>query len=169
MPYNDESPFDVAKVYVPRSILAELQRLSQEKGLPISRLILYAIDNELGSHAPFKYDCEVPVTPYKEHAYTEEAQKIYRYMYKFSAGLSQDQLTACRRDIGIPSKDAFLHGLRELLNLRLLEYKKPSGKVKFKSYKDDYKVLRFAKDAEALRKKEITDGTEKSESVLDEA
>lgn len=169
MPFNNESPFDILKVYLPQSLIKEIKRLAQEQYLPVSRLILYAIDNEMGRDKPFEYDSKLPTDPYVLHAYTEEAQQIYRYMYKFPTGLSRDQLLACRRDVGIESKDALLHGLRELLTIGLLEEQKPSGKSKFKGYKSDYKILRFARDAAALRKKEIASGPKESKSVLDEA
>lgn len=102
-------------VYLPRSIHDVLKAKSEKSGMPVARLIAYAIDNEIceGAELAFEYPCEMPQTIFVEGAYTDEAQRIYKWLTKVNAQ-GVDQLMLARRDIGVPEKNTLMLAIREL-------------------------------------------------------
>ncbi len=130
--------FEVIKVYVPKALSTMLRGKAKSMGLPVSRLVSYAIDNELESSA-FNYPCPLPTVQYIDFAYVEEASRMYQYMTKFPSGAGRDQYMLCRFDMGIPDKNTFMLAFRELLQKEMIEERAPT-RTKFK-YPKDYKYV----------------------------
>lgn len=148
-PEND--PFDQLMVYVPKSLAHILKAKSDELELPISRLICYALDNELDVETPFNYPCPLPSSPYAPFAYAEEANKILTYLGKFPSGTGRDTLMLCRRDIGVFSKAVFMLAYRELLETNAIEEFIPR-RTKFRYAKDYFYVRATEMDPKSLKK-----------------
>lgn len=165
---RQNDPFDSVAVFLPKKMAEIIKMRAAAMGLPVSRLICYAIDNELDAPVPFTYATELPLTGYTEFAYSDEAQKIYNYLLKFPSGIGRDYLVLCRRDFGIASRDDVLLGLRELIEQDVVREVNPPGNTKFKGYKEDYKYIQFTKHFKKKQKeKDNAEGT--SESILDKA
>lgn len=137
----DDDPFDVITVYVPKSLSYMLKSKSDEIAIPVSRLVLFAIDNELDVDTPFYYPCPDPTSPYVPFAYADEAGKILSFLSKFPSGTGRDTLMLCRRDIGIPSRTVFMLAYRELLDSGQVEEFHPK-RTKFR-YNRDYLYTRI--------------------------
>ncbi|MFM6930422.1 MAG: hypothetical protein ACKOX6_18305 [Bdellovibrio sp.] len=133
-------------IHVPKETAKVIKQISEERVLPISRVICYAIDNELDCPVPFNYETEFPDVISREFEYAEEAAKILKFlMIHFQkSGTGLDMLVLCRRDMGIPSKERFLLGFRELLEKKMLETFYPNN-AKFR-YAKTYKYYRPSRD-----------------------
>lgn len=130
------------RVYLPRSLAKALKDESEARALPISRLVCYAIDNEMEAPAPFTYNCEMPMTEFVEGAYVDEGSKIVRFLTKFLHGSGRDSLMLFRRDMGIVDKISFMLGYREATVRNMIgEYDVPK-KAKF-NYSRDYKYTKL--------------------------
>ncbi len=167
---REHNPFDQIAVFLPKQLARIVRETSERMGLPMSRLIGYAVDNELLAVQPFAFPCPLPMNTYVEHAYMEEAQRIYNYLLKFPNGLGRDQLVLCRHDLGIPNKETFLQGLRELFEREMIQEIKPPPRTKF-VYPEGYKYIRLKKDVLHAHKieEEKRHDTTTVKSVLDEA
>ena len=130
------------RVYFPQSIAAYLEEKSKASGVPISRLVVYAVDNELDAPVPFNYPTDLPATEYVQYAYADEAAKIAKFLSAFASGTGRDTLLVSRRDIGVPNADALLCGLRELIREGVVEEVTPPQSVKFK-YPVGYKYVKL--------------------------
>lgn len=152
-----DGPIIAVNVHLPKLTYELLKGMSQARDLPVSKLICYAIDNELDCDPPFNYGTNIPDMEYKEYEYAEEASKILKYLMKHfqKPGTGLDMLLLCRRDIGIEKRDRFLLGFRELLEKGLIEEFYPQ-KVKFR-YGKDYRYYRpsidVIEEAKSTRKK----------------
>jgi len=94
----------------------------EKSGVPISRLIAIAIDNELDAVEPFNYSLEFPDEPFLEMQYVDEGGKILRYLNKFGeTGTPLINLILGRREVGIENRRIFLLAYREILHLGLVE------------------------------------------------
>ncbi len=122
----EDDPFVPTKVYIPKSLHHMLKTLSDKIKMPVSKLIVMAIDNEFDTSSPFFYPTELPTSPFVADAYTDEAGKIYQFLEKIDYGIGLDHLLLARRDIGIFSKDEFLLAYRELLEQKMIEEFYPS-------------------------------------------
>jgi hypothetical protein len=140
---DDMDPFVRVDAYIPKSIYLILRQQSRLKGLPISRLINVAVDNELDAPEPFFYQTELPdpAPAYHEYQYAEEAQSILEYLSKIPKGTGLDLLMLARRDMGITDKEKFLLGFRELKMKNLVEAIEPIG-TRFNYYEPDYRYYR---------------------------
>jgi hypothetical protein len=152
---EDES-FQSITVYLPKSVYCILKAKSDQTNLPLSRLVAYAVDNELACGEPFRYDTALLDKPYVQDAYSEEANKIYKFLEKTeksAVGIGRDLLMLARRDIGIMNKDEFLLALRELYECDVIEEVKPSNKT-FKKYDEMYRLIKTKKvNAYELKKR----------------
>jgi hypothetical protein len=122
--------------------------------IPITRLIAYAIDQELSKEKPFEgFKYTLPVGETVEYAYAEEASKILAYM-KDTKGLGIDQIISLRHDIGVPDVESLLFGLRECVEKEFLEEFLPAVKPNQKTdYPKDYRLYRLTgSNPEAMRK-----------------
>ncbi len=139
----DQNPFEAMNVFFPKSIKTVLKEASTAMGLPMSKLVAIAVDNELDSPVPFAYNCLLPSSVFVPHAFVEESAKIVQYLMKFPSGTGRDQLMLCRRDMGIPSKETFMYAYRELLTVGMIEEVNPPSRVKF-DYPVGYLYTRLA-------------------------
>lgn len=147
---NEENPIAKVEVYMPKSMANLLRELSELKNLPMSRLICYAVDNEMVTGEPFTYLFNVPEEDFTG-VYTVEGNKIRRYLENFPKGTGRDMLLLCRRDIGIPNKTVFHRAYKELLQNAMIEEIKPPPLTRFK-YDANYRYVRIAgSDAAVLR------------------
>lgn len=115
-----ESDYLSITVFISRKTMAILDELSKSKMLPKSRLISYAIENEMESKYPFHLDIPEP-DPAVENEYAHEAKLIYEYLKRCPSGMGLDSLIMFRRDIGISDKKRLVGGYRELLNANMIE------------------------------------------------
>ena len=150
---KEDDPMMSITVFIPRGTAEKLKEMSMAQDLPVSRLIAYAIDNELDCEKPFTYDYKLPNIPYVENAYSDEALKVYDYMKKFPSGIGLDTLLMSRRDAGLDDKGAFLLGYRELLMSKMVEEFYPMNS-KFRHAKD-YRYSRIRSVNIALTKKKL--------------
>lgn len=111
----DGDDFTKIEINIPRETRTYVDEMSAKLKLPPWRLICYAIDNERDQQVPFNYLIEEPTNKYVEHAYHEEATKIYNFLRKFKNGLGRDVLMLFRRHIGIENRLTLMLGLREAL------------------------------------------------------
>jgi hypothetical protein len=132
------------KIFCPVSIYEKLRAKSRDTGIPISHLVIFAIDNELDAPNPFYYPANQPTTSFIQDAYADEAQRIAVFLRKNPGGMSREMLLAHRRTVGIPNKETFLYALRELYEAGVIEEYKPKDMTNFK-YPDDARYLRLAK------------------------
>lgn len=126
---------------VPQKSYQILKAKAEERGLPVSRLICYAIDNELAlGEAAFNYEIEMPKTIFIERAYVTEAGRLLRYIQKYGA-MSLDQILLARRDIGLATKEVAMLAARELMTIEsLVRYVYPSW-VRYFKFNKDYRVI----------------------------
>lgn len=110
-------------VMVPRATARIIQKVSEETGFPVSRLIAIAIDNEISeSVSAFNYPCLMPSSPFVEYAYAEEAGKLLQFIKQYEEKpMTIEQLMLCRRDAGIPSREVLMLAYRELLEKKMVE------------------------------------------------
>ena len=149
-PNPDNQMLVKEQIYISPTTRAILKSKSSELGIPLSRLVAIAIDNELDSKSPFNYPCQLPESPYIEDAFLNESHEIYKWLDKFKHGIGRDTLMLCRRDIGILSRSDLLHGLRELIQQNLIEEYRPLA-TKF-NHAPDYKYFRTMPNSPEYRK-----------------
>lgn len=124
-------PFAVANTYLSIKTNQVLKKRAEEMGLPISKLIAIAIDNELDAPVPFNYPCLLPSNIFIEGAYVAECQRIARYLIQFPSGTGRETLMLHRRDMEIPDRDTFMLAYRELLKAGVIEEVAVPKKSKF--------------------------------------
>lgn len=111
-----------AKTFLPVLEKNMLRDLSKKMGLPQSRLLHMAFDNELDQDNPFHYPCTLPTIDYIQGAYVNEGSKIFKFLIEnFKNGTGRDMLMLCRRSIGIPDRETFMLGYRELLEQGMIK------------------------------------------------
>lgn len=140
--FDENNPYVKMQVYLPKSLFGILKKAGEKMNLPLSRLMIYALDNELDSPVPFNYLCSWPLNEYIENAYADEATKIYNFLLKFPSGIGRDMLMTCRRDVGITNKNDLMLGLRELMKKDMVIEASPSKKTTF-TYNPEYKYIRL--------------------------
>lgn len=145
-PPNENNPLVNLSIHIPRGTAEILKKLSEERDLPISKLVCYAVDNELDCEPTFNFETPLPKGDYREFEYAEEAAKILKYLMQHfqRPGTGLDMLMLCRRDFGIESKERLLLGFRELLEKKMIEEFYPHN-VKFR-YGKGYKYYRPSRD-----------------------
>lgn len=116
----DGDDFTKIEINMPREMRTYIDEMTTKTKLPPWRLICYAIDNERDQQVPFNYLIEEPENTFVEHAYHEEATKIYNFLRKFRSGLGRDVLMLFRRHIGIDNKLTLMLGLREAIERELV-------------------------------------------------
>jgi len=152
---REQNPFEKLTIFLPKTLSYMLREKSQETTIPMSRLVMYALDNELDAPNPFNYPVELPMCEFFDTAYASEAHSIATYLLKFPHGTGRDMLMLCRRDMDIPNRETFLLAYRELLNNEIIVEAVPPGKTKF-NYADDYRYTKLrtvSNDAILARKK----------------
>lgn len=161
-----DSALVMENVALSRPTLDILKKISQERGIPVSRLIAQAVDNELDAPYPFNYPCDEPSVEYDEIPYMNEAQKIFTFLQKYPRGMDRETLMLCRREIGIENRELFMLGLRRLLKTQLVEEFFPRKTV-FR-YPVEYRRIRPVKDDPRDLKKKRYGQTKEEEEGDDE-
>lgn len=144
------------KVYMPTCLYEILKAKADKMEMPVSRLICYAVDNEIAEgEEAFSYPCEMPQTVFVEDAYANEAGRVFRHIKQFGAK-SIDQLMLERRQIKVPDKGTLMLAIREIMTkTNILEYVEMTwGKFKFPR---GYKVLTTKASVDERKQKKITD------------
>lgn len=172
---NGDNPFELVKVYLPKSLKEILRKHSETYKIPMSHLIQIAIDNESEAPGPFSFPTPPPDTIFVELAYINEAQLIAKFMIKFPSGTTLTQLMLMRKDVGIPNKKTFMLAYRELLAAKVIEEISVPVRAKFK-YANGTKYVRLVSiDRSALLKRkrrlfekqrELLEAEEKEEEKL---
>lgn len=143
---SEEKLFKAVTVFISLKHFEIIQDLAKHSGLPMSRIINFAIDNELDSPSPFNYPVTLPISQYIDGAYIDEARKIINFLRKVGKkGIPRDQLVLCRRDMGILNRETFMLGYRELLEQKFIE-EIPAPKKLYVKYPPDYKFVRLTDD-----------------------
>lgn len=132
---KEQDPMVSITVFISKGTAEKIKEISMNKDIPVSRLIAYAVDNELDCVEPFSYDYSLPSIAYVENAYSDQAMKVYEYMKQFPKGIGLDTLLMGRRDAGLPDRLDFLMGYRELIMSKMIEEFYPLNS-KFKHAKD---------------------------------
>ena len=118
--FDKGSHFYGMKVYVPNSLYTMLQAFRAARGIPIARLIAIAVYNELKRDKPFDLKLK-PTTDFIPGRYEKESGLIYKFLTANGGGMALDLLVLSRDMLGIPEEDHVLHGVRELLDLDIVE------------------------------------------------
>jgi len=163
--------FRKVSVFMPESLFQMLDEKRRENKLPMSRLVCYAIDNELDAPSPFSYLCQYPLNEYMQYAYAKEATLIAQWLAKCPSGMPRDQLMLCRRDMGIVDKENFMLAYRELLESKMVGEIDPPKKNKFKKYPDGYKYIMLRKpedDSKNARMKKKRDTIKRIQKELED-
>lgn len=138
----DDDSFFQLSTFMPKNLAKLLQRVSDEKRIPLSRLIAFAVDNEATETAdPFRYDVELPKTPFVEYAYADEAGRLLQLIKRFSRGIGRDSLMLLRHEAEIEKRETFLYAYRELLEMKQIEEYRPRN-TKF-DHGPDYLYARW--------------------------
>lgn len=119
------------KVYIDTKVYDFLNELKNgENGLPLSRYIQIAIDNEMDQEKPFNYPMKFDDETHFEDKYAHEANMIFDFVRKYSyKGISLMMLMLLRRSVGIESRERIYRGYIELLNSGLVEEVYPKDKT----------------------------------------
>lgn len=100
--------------FVSRHFHSKLQYFSELHALPMSRLIAYAIDQELSKEIPFeRLSVKLPTEDVTEFAYADQAGKLISYLRHRHQGLTIDQIIHLRHDIGVTDIDALMFALKD--------------------------------------------------------
>lgn len=138
---NPDDPITSIEAHFPKHTMAVLKSYSENHAIPISQLIMRAVDNELDQPEPFKYSVEFPEVTFVEGQYIDEARRIYEFLKTRETGFDRETLMASRRMMNLEDKTLFLLGLRELLNQKMLVEEYRPTKVLF-AYDKNYRRIR---------------------------
>lgn len=111
------------KVHICKKTFAILEALrDSDDGLPLSRYIQIAIDNELDQAKPFSYSTKFPDEDFVEDKYAHEANIIFEFLKSYSSkGISVMMLMLLRRMVGIEDRERIYRGYNELLQSGVVE------------------------------------------------
>lgn len=111
------------KVYLCPKVHEILKKLQDgDDGLPISRYVQIALDNEMDQEKPFHYPLTFQDEPYVEEKYSHEANLIFDFLRQYShKGISLMMLMMLRRRVGILEREKIYRGYVELLNSGMVE------------------------------------------------
>lgn len=139
--------FEKLSITVPKEFSDILRKVAHERKLPISRLIWYALDNELDAANAFDYSCPRPTVTYVEFAYRDEAHKIMNFLRKFPEGMTIDMINIMRRQIGVDNRQVVMLALRELLKSGIaVESKTPPKSKYFRNFDPDLSWIRLSRE-----------------------
>lgn len=108
------------RFFLPRNLHKLLMAYRATKGVPIARLVAIAIYHEVSKAEPFKFDMTAS-TEFEPGKYTTQGSLIYKFLADNKGGMAKDLLLMSRGMVGIVDPDAMIHGLRELVELDLVE------------------------------------------------
>jgi len=138
--YETDDVFKAVNAFLPKHTVKMLEEISDDRRVPVSRLIAIAVDNELDCVPPFNYPITKPASEYVEFAYADEASKLLEFIERCPQGVGVDTLLLVRRDLGIENREITMLAYRELLEQGLVEVFRPL-KTSF-NYGRDYRRVR---------------------------
>ena len=140
----------IIKAYVPPMLHARLRDQSRLLGLPMSRLVAIALDNEFDQAEPFNYNTELPDNA-DDYAYVTESDKMLTYICRYPNGIGRDHLCLARYEFGVNDRSVVLAALKSLLDTGMVEEVEPT-RTKFKFWISTYRLIR-AKDIHRKERK----------------
>lgn len=142
------------KFKLPRWHDKKLREIGISRKISLTRLICFALDNELIKDRPFEFDLELSKEDNIEYAYADQAGKILTFINSLHKGVALDILVLLRHSIGIESKAELLGGFKELVDADMIEsFIPPVRKMYTTSYNPNYKYWR-KKDSPEVAKKQ---------------
>ena len=137
---REVDPFIRVFFHVPKYLYVELEKLAEERGLTVSRLVSYALFNESQTSNAFELDLTLPVDHYSPDCHAYEMTVLKDYLMKIPSGVSLDVLVILSPMIGLTRQELLL-GYMALKEAGMIEEYKP--KSVFIKYHDDYKLIRL--------------------------
>lgn len=138
----------------------KLQYHSSDRGLPLSRLIAFAVDNELAKEKPFaNFPRSIPDEEHEEYAYADQAGKILQFL-KGTGGLSLDMLIVLRHDIGVPDISDFLAAFKECIDKKFVEAYTPHRAGRYFETKNNYVYYRLKGKAPLAERRKRREASE---------
>lgn len=132
-------------IWTPTETYKLLTEMSDTLRVPVSRLILYAIDNELDQTKPFNYPLDWgSLPPFQEYQYAKEAANLLEFLSRLTYGLGVDHIIVMRRQYGIEDRQVAMMAYRELKMSGMIEEYWPKS-AKF-LYAKNYRYARVVKD-----------------------
>ena len=126
---RQDDPFVRVHAHIPHSLYKKLKALSEGLGRPTSRLIVWAIQNEIENEEhPFanKLQVQLPVADYKQGTHDHEAGVLLMLLKRLPTGAGLDSLVLLAEDLGL-SETQLLLGYMELKALDKIEEYYPRG------------------------------------------
>lgn len=123
--YEEEENMPKMVFRCPKYHCDKLRKISIARKISMSRLVAFAIDNELEKDRPFSFSTDIPDDDFIEGAYADEAGRILEFIRGLRKGAGLDILLLLRHKMNIPDKSKFLGGMRELLLKEMIEYFTP--------------------------------------------
>lgn len=108
------------RFFLPRNLHKVLLAYRATKGVPIARLVSIALYHELNKDNAFDFDMTAK-TEFEASKYTHQGSLIYKFLADNKGGMAKDLLLMSGSLIGVPDLDGMIHGLRELVEINLVE------------------------------------------------
>lgn len=108
------------RFFLPRNLHRVLLAYRATKGIPIARLVSIALYHELNKDNAFDFDMTAK-TEFEASKYTHQGSLIYKFLADNKGGMAKDLLLMSGSLIGVPDLDGMIHGLRELVEINLVE------------------------------------------------
>ena len=139
----EDDKFTELKLQVPNYMHDRIRQIARDRELPMSRLGLYAIFNELEQDVPFNFEMKMSETKYVENQYATQAANLFKLITNFPIGIGPDYLLMLKEEAKIYSKEEFMLAYRELLKSDMIELVYPAeAKTK---YHKDYRYVRSSR------------------------
>lgn len=154
--------------FVPEYHEKYIRSISKKNMIPMSRLIAFALDNEIERDTPFEYNLEMPECEFDELANAEEAGKILDFMKGLHAekGVGLESIMLYRFKIGIPCKKKLMLGFRELYFSEMIESFKPKQRKGFPELHPDYEQWRVKASQRTKSSKAMANKAKRYEQFL---
>ena len=118
--FGADMNFIGVRFFLPRNLHKVLLAYRATRGVPIARLVAIAIYHELQKDDAFAFDMTAK-TDFEPSKYTAQGALIYKFLTDNKGGMAKDLLLMSGSLIGIPDLDGMIHGLRELVEINLVE------------------------------------------------
>lgn len=118
--FGSDANFIGVRFFLPRNLYGVLAAFRSTKGIPIARLVAIALYHELAKPDPFNFDM-TPKSEFESGKFTPQGSLIYKFLADNKGGMAKDLLLMSGSLIGIPDMDGMLHGIKELVEIGLLE------------------------------------------------
>lgn len=118
--FGADMNFIGVRFFLPRNLHKVLLAYRATKGVPIARLVSIALYHELNKDNAFDFDM-TPKSEFDAEKYTPQGALIYKFLTDNKGGMAKDLLLMSGSLIGISDLDGMIHGLRELVEINLVE------------------------------------------------